>query len=77
MQARLLLVAVLAACVNLFALTGCGEGDLVFPGMALPTMTVTPIETPTCLPSGDACVLASDCCSGSCITVVGVNFTCQ
>ena len=59
------------------ALTSCGNEELVFPGMIPPTETPTPVETPTCLPSGDACTLNSDCCSGQCITTDGTDFSCQ
>jgi len=56
---------------------GCGGDDLVFPGMIPPTETATPVGTPTCGASGDACTIGSDCCSGSCITSDGVDFFCQ
>jgi hypothetical protein len=59
------------------AATGCGGEDLVFPGMIPPTETATPVETPTCGVSGDACTLNTDCCSGQCVTSDGVNFFCQ
>ena len=59
------------------AAASCGDEDLDFPGVALPTATVTPVETPTCLPSNDACDVASDCSSGACITDDGEDFFCQ
>ena len=71
------------ACALLLALlmaaagaTGCGQ-DLVLPGDIPATDTPTPEGTPTCLQSGNACVNATDCCSGSCITNDGVDFFCQ
>jgi hypothetical protein len=60
----------------LLGLTRCGDGDLTIPGSIPPTETATPVETPSCLPAGDVCGVASDCCSGVCNTLDGENFTC-
>jgi len=80
--------AVVALCL-LAMLVGCGNSDLTFPGESAPTVTpggptgtpgpgaATPTSTPsTCGPSGDACVVNTDCCSGQCASVDGVIFTC-
>ena len=73
---RRLVLAVLGT-LGIVAAASCGNEDLIFPGEILPTGTPTPVGTPTCLVSGDACSLSSDCCSAQCITVDGVDFFCQ
>jgi hypothetical protein len=70
-------IAAVAACGVLIGLLGCGADDLVFPGEIAPTATASPGATPGCLPSGDACVSSSDCCSAICTTTDGMNFFCQ
>jgi hypothetical protein len=65
----------LAGVCLLIASTGCGNEDLVFPGMALPTPVAT--TTATCIQSGGSCTLSSDCCSGNCFAPNGVNLQCQ
>jgi hypothetical protein len=70
-----LVAATMVVASVLFGLPGCGGGDLVFPGMFLPTPTAAP--TATCVASGGTCTLNSDCCSGSCISPNGVNLQCQ
>ena len=67
--------ALAAVLCGILALTACGAEDLVLAGTPL-----VPTPTPTgtaCLSSGAGCTLDTDCCSGSCITLDGVNFTCQ
>ncbi len=49
----------------LFLSSGCGNDDLIFPGMAVPTGVPTTAPTP-CISSGGSCVLDSDCCNGVC-----------
>ena len=65
------------AVMGAVMLASCGTEDLVVPGEIPPTETPTPVLTPTCLPSGDACVSSTDCCSGNCITEDEVDFFCQ
>jgi hypothetical protein len=77
MSDRLCFLLSLVAFCALLAFVGCGADDLVIPGSIPPTETGTPGATPGCLPSGDACVSASDCCSGSCVTFDGTTFQCQ
>lgn len=59
----------------LISSSGCGNEDLVFPGMLLPT--VAPTASPTCVQSGGACTVSSDCCSGNCFSPDGVTLQCQ
>ena len=74
---RLCFAVSLAAFCGLVTLVGCGGEDLIFPGVPLSTATVSGTQTPGCLASGDSCSVASDCCSGQCVTLDGVNLTCQ
>jgi len=63
--------------LGVLAVASCGNEDLIFPGEIPPTGTPTPVSTPTCLPSGDACANSSDCCSGACVTNDNVTFFCE
>ena len=69
-------LATFAGVLAVIVIASCGSEDLIFPG-DIPTVTPSPVETPTCLPAGDACSVASDCCSGECVTTDGVDFLCQ
>jgi len=75
MSERIALVLSLIVLCTVVSFIGCGGDDLVFPGMLpLPTATIT--GTPSCLPSGDACTLSSDCCSGNCFNN-GLTLQCE
>jgi hypothetical protein len=73
---RLALAVAIIVLGALVALIGCGGPDLLVPG-ALPSPTTTVTGTPGCLPSGDACSLSTDCCSGLCFSPDGVSLICQ
>jgi hypothetical protein len=76
MSERFTLVLSLIALCAVASFIGCGTEDLVFPGMLpLPTATIT--GTPGCLPAGDTCTLANDCCSGVCFSPDGVSLQCE
>ena len=58
--------SILAVCVFVLWLSsGCGNEDLIFPGMAVATAVPSTSPTP-CINSGGSCVLDSDCCDGVC-----------
>jgi hypothetical protein len=71
---RSVVVGVLGLGISIGS-SGCGNEDLVFPGMALPT--VAPTTSPTCVQNGGACTMSSDCCSGNCFSPDGVTLQCQ
>lgn len=76
-RTRARLVGGVVGAIALIVIASCGGEDLIFPGDFPATETPTPAPTATCLASGDACSVASDCCSGQCITTDGVDFFCQ
>jgi hypothetical protein len=71
------LVGGVVGAIALVVIASCGSEDLIFPGDFPATETPTPAPTVTCLASGDACSVGTDCCSGQCITTDGVDLFCQ